>query len=108
MFEIIGVLGFDALDLSLREIIWAYHARERNAWNHTAALIAVTAEINRDRKKRKKPYSLTDFHPYFVKPKTKKINVGIKALKYLFVEKNKEKFTEEVNKAIKEEENGSR
>ncbi|MGH7143119.1 MAG: hypothetical protein ACREJ2_03175 [Planctomycetota bacterium] len=37
------------------------HGRE--AWAHTAALLALTANVHRDPKK-SKPFSPSDFHPY--------------------------------------------
>lgn len=33
------------------------------AWSHTAALLALTAEINRDREQRSEPFTPKDFHP---------------------------------------------
>jgi len=38
-------------------------ARRRDQWDHTAALLAAQAEVNRDRKKRPKPFTPDDFHP---------------------------------------------
>lgn len=39
------------------------HGRRREQWNHTAALMAMIAEVNRDAKKRPQPYQPADFHP---------------------------------------------
>lgn len=36
----------------------------RTQWDHTASLLTMTANINRDTKKRRRPYQLADFHPY--------------------------------------------
>jgi hypothetical protein len=41
--------------------------RKREMWDHTSALLAMTAEINRDPKKRRKPFLPSDFNPYEAK-----------------------------------------
>lgn len=38
-------------------------ARRRDAWDRTAAVMALIAEVNRDRKRRPRPYTPADFHP---------------------------------------------
>ncbi len=38
--------------------------RQRSEWTQTAALLAMTAEINRDRRKRSEPYTVADFDPF--------------------------------------------
>lgn len=35
------------------------------AWWHTAALLAMQANRDRDRKKRRSPYTAAEFHPHF-------------------------------------------
>ncbi|MFI4876628.1 MAG: hypothetical protein ACIALR_14860 [Blastopirellula sp. JB062] len=45
-------------------------ARGRHDWNQTAALMALTAEINRDRKQRSRSFEPDDFNPY-AEPKPK-------------------------------------
>jgi hypothetical protein len=35
-----------------------------DAWSRTAEILAMTAEIYRDRKRRRKPYTGNDFNPY--------------------------------------------
>jgi len=39
-------------------------ARRSDAWDHTSAILAMTAEINRDRNRRARPYSAAEFHPF--------------------------------------------
>jgi len=38
--------------------------RCRNMWTHTAAVLCLTANINRDTKKRAEPFKPADFNPY--------------------------------------------
>ena len=38
-------------------------ARRRDAWDRTAALLAMLANVNRDDSKRSQPFSPADFHP---------------------------------------------
>lgn len=37
--------------------------RRDEAWNHTAALLALVAETHRDPQRRDAPFTLHDFHP---------------------------------------------
>lgn len=37
---------------------------DRMRWNHTSSIIATLAEINRDRKRRSRPYDPAEFNPY--------------------------------------------
>jgi len=39
-------------------------SRTREAWDHTANLLAMMAEINRDRKKRRRPFRPDEFGPF--------------------------------------------
>jgi len=59
--------------------------RSREAWNHTAAQMALLANVNRDSKKHG-PYGASDFHPYAAEskpvPKTKDLSI----LKAVFVD----------------------
>jgi hypothetical protein len=43
--------------------VWAVDARQRAAWNHTAAMMALVANCNRDPKRRPRPFEPRDFHP---------------------------------------------
>ena len=62
--------------------------RGREAWNHTAAVMAVLANLHRDPKKHG-PYGAEDFHPYRGRsrsvPKTKDLSI----LKAVFVDGGK-------------------
>ena len=46
--------------------------RQMAQWDHTAAILAMQAEINRDRKKRRKPFGPGDFHPMVQQKRKKK------------------------------------
>jgi hypothetical protein len=50
--------------LTLRKLIWMAEARRRDAWDHTANLMALTANINRDPKQRREPFTAGEFHPF--------------------------------------------
>ena len=39
-------------------------ARRRHDWNIASSVMALTAEINRDRRRRRKPFKPDDFNPY--------------------------------------------
>lgn len=38
-------------------------ACRRDRWDHTSEILAIMAEINRDRRKRRRPFHGRDFHP---------------------------------------------
>ncbi len=37
--------------------------RVRESWNHTSSILALIATVNRDRKKRSRPFDPREFHP---------------------------------------------
>jgi hypothetical protein len=41
--------------------------RSKAAWLHTSSIVAMLAEINRDPKKRSRPYRAADFNPHLQK-----------------------------------------
>ena len=43
---------------------WAAEGRQRADWNRTAALLAITANVNRDPKRRPTPFTAEEFNPY--------------------------------------------
>ena len=53
------------------------HGRLRERWNHTASVMALIAECNRDRKRRPKAFTPADFHPFMegTKPSTTRIRI---------------------------------
>jgi hypothetical protein len=42
-------------------------AKRQHDWNVASTIMALMAEMNRDRKKRRKPFKPDDFNPYTVK-----------------------------------------
>ncbi|MEX2188444.1 MAG: hypothetical protein WD875_16670 [Pirellulales bacterium] len=74
-----GRLGIDPGPWTLRDLLAMDVARQTDRWNHTAMTCALMANIHRDKKKRSKPFTPSDFHP-FAKP-VENIVVGIEALK---------------------------
>lgn len=62
--------------------------RQRDAWNHTASIMALTANVHRDPKQKRTPYESDDFHPLTeTKPEPPTVKVSIRALKGLFTGK---------------------
>jgi hypothetical protein len=62
-------------------------ARCREAWNHTSAMMALTANCHRDPKKNK-PFKPQQFHPYQERRRqqaTHKPKVGVELLKQVFL-----------------------
>jgi hypothetical protein len=53
--------------------------KSERLWDHTAAVIATIAEVNRDRKKRSRPYTPAEFHPH-VKQKRKGRTISVEDL----------------------------
>ena len=51
-----GILGVDPGPFTLRELLVMAEGRSRAAWNHTGSMMALLANINRDPKRRSKPY----------------------------------------------------
>ena len=60
-------------------------AKRRDQWSHTAAALAMTANVHRDRKKKSQPFTPADFHP-LARRKTPAVKVGLGVLKQVFVE----------------------
>jgi hypothetical protein len=56
----------DPADLTLQELVWMVEGRTQEDWNHTASVLAMVANVNRDPKKGR-PLRPGDFHPH-VKP----------------------------------------
>lgn len=62
-WELAGAIGIDPGPRTLRELFWMYHGRRREAWGHTANLMALLANCHRDPKRRMRPFDVTDFLP---------------------------------------------
>lgn len=70
----------------MRELLWMAEARRIEAWNHTSAMMAHTAEMNRDPKSKSEQWEPADFHPYSEKNLNPPVlmKVPITALKSIF------------------------
>jgi len=80
-------VGVDPNPLTLRELIWMVGARRQDQWSHTAAVLALTANVHRNPKKRSKPYSPAEFHPLVERKLVTIAKTGIRVLKRVFVDK---------------------
>jgi hypothetical protein len=60
-------------------------ARRKESWSHTAAFMALTANVHRNPKKKGSPFSPLDFHPLISREKPKPTKVGVGILKEVFV-----------------------
>lgn len=80
-------MGVDPNPLTLRELIWMVGARRQDQWSHTAAVLALTANVHRNPKKRSKPYSPAEFHPLVERKPVTIAKTGIRVLKRVFVDK---------------------
>jgi len=45
--------------------------RDKQIWNHTASILSMLANANRDEKKRRQPYTAEDFNPYELRKREK-------------------------------------
>lgn len=68
--QLAGVLGVDPGPFTLRELEWMFRARRDADFDQTALVCAVNANIQRDPKRKPKPYLPTDFHPFRTPPKS--------------------------------------
>jgi len=59
-------------------------ARQREAWNHTAALLALLANCHRD-PRRSSAFTVTDFHP-LAEPAAPPPRADIRVLKAVFID----------------------
>jgi len=62
-------------------------ARRKDQWSHTAAVLALVANVHRNPKKRSKPYSPAEFHPFVERKPVTIEQAGIRVLKRVFVDK---------------------
>jgi hypothetical protein len=70
------MLKIDVLPYSIREL-WiiadGLQEADEAQWNHTSALMAVIANVHRDKKQRPMPYHPNEFHPY----RLRKVKSGV-------------------------------
>lgn len=65
VWEASGITGLDPHPLTLRQLSIAADARIEAAWDQTSVLWALHAEMNRDDKQRRKPFTPYDIHPFY-------------------------------------------
>lgn len=63
IYELAAIAGIDPGPRSLREIMWAVEAKQKDDWDHTAAILAMQSNTAFGRKKRDmiKPQQI---HPF--------------------------------------------
>lgn len=73
---------------TFRELAWAYRGHEYAEWERLSALLCLMANVNRDPKTRRRPFTPHDF---FIRPGAKRIPRGapldgsaLRAMKGLF------------------------
>lgn len=87
VWKLAGIAGVAPGPLTLRELIWMAEARSREAWNHTACMMALLSNLHRDPKKQA-PRKPSDFHPLEEKkPVIGTADIGI--LKTVFIDGRK-------------------
>lgn len=65
-------------------------AKSSDAWRHTAAVLALIANVNRDPRKQR-PFKPEDFNPHEQKPKTVIRGKDLRILRDIFVNTETEK-----------------
>jgi len=83
-YELAGVIGVHPGEWTLRQLIWAATAKQKETWGHTSTVVAQHYSIHRDPKKRRHPYQPHEFNPFHEKPKPKMLDE--QAFKELFGE----------------------
>jgi hypothetical protein len=67
-------------------------SRSRDAWRHTAAVLSLIANVNRDPRKHRR-YRPEDFNPHEQKPKTVIKGKGLRILRDIFVNREPNRRT---------------
>jgi hypothetical protein len=89
LWQLAGIVGLNPGPFTLRELVWMADARQTDDWNHTAALLALLANVHRDPRKTH-PFQPADFHPGVQRtqrPHDPHPKVDITVLKTVFVER---------------------
>lgn len=63
IYELAGLCGVDPAGFTLRELQWMSEARRHHDWGQTSSLIAAIYEVNRDRRRRRRPFQPSEFNP---------------------------------------------
>ena len=86
IYELAGIVGLDPGPFTLRELVWMAEGRRRELWDHTASLLALLYNVNRD-PRRSRAMRPEDFHPLRRPSKTETVKADVTALK-IFVREN--------------------
>lgn len=65
-------------------------AKRKEQWAHTAEILALLANIYRDRKRRSRPFTPADFHPLLADTPPVDEKVDVDVLKTIFVDRASE------------------
>ena len=84
IYELAGFVGIDPDPLTLRELAWMARGRASRLWDHTASLLAMTANVHRD-PKRSRTHRPVDFHPFEKRRRGGMSPAALRKLKPLFV-----------------------
>ena len=85
-FESAAIAGVEPWQFTMRELQWMADARLEHEWNLSAAIQALLAEVNRDRKTRSKPFTVHDFHPLHARRRQQQNTIPMGELRTLFTE----------------------
>lgn len=55
----------DPMPFTLRELVWMVRGKREHDWSLASHVMALLAEINRDSKKRRRPFRAEEFNPMF-------------------------------------------
>ena len=88
VWQLAGVVGIEPGQLTLRELVWMAEGVNQDHWNHTSAILAMLANVNRDPKKGR-AFKPADFHPIPEAKVAKQppLRVPVSLLKTIFVDR---------------------
>ena len=62
--EVAGIVGVDPEHLTLRRLLRMSEARRKDEWNRLSQLLCLLANVNRDPKQRREPFTPAEFDPF--------------------------------------------
>ncbi len=63
IYRLAGVVGVDPAPLTLRQLAWMASAKREHDWALASSLMALSAELARDRRRRGRPFTPDEFNP---------------------------------------------
>ena len=86
MYGLAGFVGVNPDPFTFHELSLMVRGKHKEQWQHTASILAMTANTVRDPKKKRRPFSAEDFYPtVFVGRKKAEGRVPISILKSVFM-----------------------